>query len=147
MFFFSCPVLRIRIRVPMLFWPRDPGWIKNQDPGWTFRIIFARAWKQFLGLKILKFFNADPDPWSRISLILYPGSGMEKFESGINIPDSLLSSHSSETLLYVNCAVCGPVLPGMAAGLWLFPWLWVLSCSALGRGMRTVSCTTYVSHQ
>jgi phosphoribosylpyrophosphate synthetase len=25
-------VLRIRIRDPMPFWPRDPGWVKNQDP-------------------------------------------------------------------------------------------------------------------
>ncbi len=43
----------------------------------------------------------------------------------------------------VNCAVRGPVLPGLAAGLWLLPWLWVLPCSALGRGMRPVSCTTF----
>ncbi len=21
-----------RIRAPVLFWPRDPGWVKNQDP-------------------------------------------------------------------------------------------------------------------
>jgi hypothetical protein len=38
-------------------------------------------------LKILKFFDADPDPESGIFLILDSGSGMEKFGSGINIPD------------------------------------------------------------
>jgi hypothetical protein len=43
--------------------------------------------KQFFGLKILKFFDADPDPGSGIFLILDPGPGMEKFGSGINIPD------------------------------------------------------------
>jgi hypothetical protein len=36
-------------------------------------------------LKILKFFNADPG--SVIFLALDPGSGMEKFGSGIIIPD------------------------------------------------------------
>jgi hypothetical protein len=36
--------------------------------------------KQFFGLKILIFFDADPDPGVRIFLTLDPGSG-------INIPD------------------------------------------------------------
>jgi hypothetical protein len=38
-------VLRIRIRDPVLFWPRDPGLVKNQDPdpGWTTWIIFPIA--------------------------------------------------------------------------------------------------------
>jgi hypothetical protein len=32
----SWSVLRIRFRDPVLFWLRDPGWVKNQDPdpGW-----------------------------------------------------------------------------------------------------------------
>jgi hypothetical protein len=34
-------------------------------------------------IKLLKFFDADPDPGSRIFLSLDPGSGMEKFGSGI----------------------------------------------------------------
>jgi hypothetical protein len=37
--------------------------------------------------EILKFFDADPDPGSGIFLNLDPGSGMEKFWSGINILD------------------------------------------------------------
>jgi hypothetical protein len=38
-------------------------------------------------LKLLKFFDAVPDPEFGIILTLDPGSGMEKFGSGINIPD------------------------------------------------------------
>ncbi len=43
---------------------RDRGWKKIwiRDVGRTSQIIFLRAKKQFLGLKILKFFYADPDP-------------------------------------------------------------------------------------
>ena len=41
------------------------------------------------GLKILKFFGADPDPESGTFLTLDPGyvPVMEKFGSGITIPD------------------------------------------------------------
>ncbi len=48
----ACPVLRIRIRDPVPFWPLDPGSgmgkkikirIREPDPGWTFWIIFPRA--------------------------------------------------------------------------------------------------------
>jgi hypothetical protein len=48
---------------------------KNQDPdpGRTSRIIFPSAWKQFFGLKILKLFDADPDPGSGIFFALNPG--------------------------------------------------------------------------
>ncbi len=35
----------------------------------------------------VKLFDADPDPGSGIFLTLDPGSRMEKFGSGINIPD------------------------------------------------------------
>jgi hypothetical protein len=52
---------------------------------------------QFLGLKILILFDADPDPGSgifytldpgsEIFFTLDPGSEIEKFGSGINIPD------------------------------------------------------------
>jgi hypothetical protein len=44
------------------------------------RIIFPRAWKQFFGLKMLKFFDADADPGYGIFFTLDPGSA-------INIPD------------------------------------------------------------
>jgi hypothetical protein len=48
-------------------------------PGSCFR-------EKIFGLKILKFFDADPpDPGSEIFFL--PVSGMEKFGSGINIPD------------------------------------------------------------
>jgi hypothetical protein len=39
---------------------------QDPDPGLTTRIIFPRAYKPILWVKILKFFDADP------------GSGMEK---------------------------------------------------------------------
>jgi hypothetical protein len=41
------------------------------------------AWKQFLKLKILNFFDADPDPGSGIFLTHDPGNGMQKFGSRI----------------------------------------------------------------
>jgi hypothetical protein len=41
-------------------------------------MIFPIFW-----VKILKFFDADPGSWD----LFDPGSGMEKFGSGINIPD------------------------------------------------------------
>ncbi len=71
-------VLRTRIRDLMPFWPLNPGCGlgKNQDPdsasdsGMNKGIIFLKARNKFFGLKILKFFDADPDsgsfwPWIR----------------------------------------------------------------------------------
>jgi hypothetical protein len=55
----------------------------DPNPGSTSRIIFSRAEKQFFGLKILNFFDADPDPGSGIFLTQDAGSGIEKFSSGI----------------------------------------------------------------
>jgi hypothetical protein len=54
----------------------DPELVKNQDPdpGLTSQIIFSRAWKQFFGSKILKFFDADPR--SGVFLTLDLGTGM-----------------------------------------------------------------------
>jgi hypothetical protein len=53
-------------------WIRDPGWvnirIRDEQPGSYFREL---AIKIIFWVKILKFFNGDP------------GSGMEKYESGI----------------------------------------------------------------
>jgi hypothetical protein len=56
---------------------RNRGWVKNQDPdpGLTIRIIFPRALKQFFGVKILNFYDADPG-WRKFG-----------FGIGINIPD------------------------------------------------------------
>jgi hypothetical protein len=45
-----------------------------------------RTEKYFFGLKILKFFDADPDPGS--FLTLEPGSENSDLGYGINIPDS-----------------------------------------------------------
>jgi hypothetical protein len=81
-------MLRIRIRDPVLFdpwiWDPDPGWEKNPDPDPGSRMNipdrFSESLDTVLGLKILKFFDADTDP----------GSGMNKNSdpaSGINIPD------------------------------------------------------------
>jgi hypothetical protein len=62
---------------PIFFYPwiRDTGWkkirIRDEHPGSYFRGLRTI----FLGFKILIFFDADPR------------SGIEKFGSGINIPD------------------------------------------------------------
>jgi hypothetical protein len=45
--------------------------------------MFPSAWKQVFRLKIVKFFDADSDLGSAIFLTLDPGSGMEKFGSGV----------------------------------------------------------------
>ncbi len=74
-------VLRIRIRDPVLLWPLDPGSgigrksasgseIRDEQPG----SYFLELRNHFLGLKYLKFFDADP------------GSGMETVRI-INILD------------------------------------------------------------
>ncbi len=81
----------LRIRGPVPFWPLDLGFgmgkksrsvfmMQDPDPGWTSRIIFTRAWKQFFELKILKFFAADPESFR---------SGIENSDpgSGLNFPD------------------------------------------------------------
>jgi hypothetical protein len=47
----------------------------------------SESLKTIYGLKILKFFEVDPGPGSGIFLTLAPGSGREKFGSGINTPD------------------------------------------------------------
>jgi hypothetical protein len=45
----------------------------------------SESLKTIFWVKILKFFDADPDPGSGIFLTLDPG--WKKFGSGINIPD------------------------------------------------------------
>jgi hypothetical protein len=54
------------------------------------RMIFPRAWKQFFGLIILKFFAVDPRD------LFDPGSGMENFGSGI------LDNHSGYAAMILN---------------------------------------------
>ncbi len=69
------------------FWPLDLGWVKKSRSGSGMNIpdhegsetIFC----EFLGSRMLKFFDADPDPGSGIFL----DPGRKKFGSGINIPD------------------------------------------------------------
>ncbi len=68
-----------RIRDPGsgAFLTLDPGWKKNPDLGSGIRgehlqtLFFPRAYNQFFGLKILKFFDADPG--SGIFLTRDPG--------------------------------------------------------------------------
>jgi hypothetical protein len=62
---------------------RSGSRVRNEHPGSYFRELK----KYFWGLKILKSLCADPDPGSGIFLTLDPVSGMQKFGSGINIPD------------------------------------------------------------
>jgi hypothetical protein len=70
------PVLRIRIRDPVPFWPRDPGWVKNPDRGSGSGIKIpdhisdSESLETIFWVKILKFFDAEANP--------DPGSGMEK---------------------------------------------------------------------
>jgi hypothetical protein len=67
------------LRIRCLFdpWIQDPGWIKKSRSGMKISDIFL--------VKILKFFDANADPG--YGNLFDPGSGMEKFGSGINIPD------------------------------------------------------------
>jgi hypothetical protein len=54
------------------------------------RIIFPRAWKQFLWVNILKFFEADPE-WKKsgsgMEKIRIRNPGWEKIGSEMNIPE------------------------------------------------------------
>jgi hypothetical protein len=52
--------------------------IRDEHPGSYFREIR----NHFLGLKIHKFVDADPDPGTGIYLTLDPGSGMENSDPG-----------------------------------------------------------------
>ncbi len=49
-------------------------------------------------IKILKFFDSNPDPG--IFLTLDPGTGMEKIRSGIDIPDP---QHWYQQVFYIRC--------------------------------------------
>ncbi len=77
------PVLRIRIRDPVPFWPLDPGWVKNSGSGMNNPDhIFECLEKIFLGSNtVLKFFDADPESGTEKIRIWDPG--WKKFGSGI----------------------------------------------------------------
>ncbi len=74
-------VLRIRIRDPVPFWPIDTGsGMGDPDPGWTSRFIIfwvKNIWILWCGSGLR----------SGIWNLFDPGSGMEKFGSGIRISD------------------------------------------------------------
>jgi hypothetical protein len=74
-----------RIRCLFYPWIRDPrsriGKISRSGSGINILDRIPRDEKQFLGLKILKLFDADPG--SGIFLTLDPGLKMGKFGSGI----------------------------------------------------------------
>jgi hypothetical protein len=69
----TVPVLRIRIRCFLDPCIRDGSRIRDEQP----KSLFWELRKSFFGLKILKFFDVDPDPGWKNS---HPGSG-------INTPD------------------------------------------------------------
>ncbi len=82
-------LLRIRIRDPVTFWPRDPGWVESQHPdpgsGMNNPDHISRALKPFFWVKILKFF--DVDPGSGLETVRIRDPGWKKVGSGINITD------------------------------------------------------------
>ncbi len=55
-----------------------PGWVKNHDPdlgsGMNIPDHISESLETIFGLKILKFFDVDPDPGSGV--FLTPASGM-----------------------------------------------------------------------
>jgi len=71
---------------------RDTGWVKIQDPdpgsgsGMNIPDHISESLETiYLGLKILKFFEAEQDQGSGIFSTMDPG--WKKFGSGIKIPD------------------------------------------------------------
>ncbi len=66
----------MRMRDPVPFWPRDPGWVKIKVPSGHIPDHIFKSLETIFGLKTLKFFDADSDP-----------PGWKKFGSGIDIPN------------------------------------------------------------
>ncbi len=121
-------LVRIRIRgsVPLKFRSGSSSgsyyrrWKPSRwDPGWTPRILFLRTWYKFFGLKILKLFYTDPDPWPWILSTLDLGFGMEKIASGI------LDKHPGSTTLV--CIMYRRYLYGSGSGIsktcWIYIWI------------------------
>jgi hypothetical protein len=61
--------------------------IPDPESGMNIPDHFSGSFETVLMLKMLKFFDVDPDPGYGVFLTLDPGFGLEKFRSGINIPD------------------------------------------------------------
>ncbi len=64
-------------------------WIRDEKKslsgsGMNIPDYFSESLETVCGLKILKFFDADPDPGSGILLTFDPGSGLEKVGFDIN---------------------------------------------------------------
>ncbi len=66
------------------FFTPGSGMVKKSRSGMNILYHFSESLEKALRAKKLKFY--DVDPGSGIFLALDPGSGMEKFGSGINIP-------------------------------------------------------------
>ncbi len=83
-------ILVFRIRGIFDSWILDPGWVKNQDQdqGWKSRNYISESLKTIFRVKMLKFFDADPES----GIFFGPGSGMKKIGFVINIPVSQQSS-------------------------------------------------------
>jgi hypothetical protein len=81
---------------------RSRSGIRDEHP----RLYFRELRKQFLGLKILKFFEADPDPGSGIILTLDPGYTSRKHNTG-QIPHTFFYSskipHNENSLIKKDC--------------------------------------------
>jgi hypothetical protein len=75
--FFQCCGSGSGIRCLFEPWIRDTEWVKNQDPdpesGMNIPDYISESVETIFGLKILKFFDADPNPGSGIVLNLDPG--------------------------------------------------------------------------
>ncbi len=76
------------IRDPVPFWPLDPGWVESQHPDPGSRIqdeqpgsYFLELRNHFFGVKILKFFDADPG--SGMETVRIRDPGWKKVGSGI----------------------------------------------------------------
>jgi hypothetical protein len=69
----------------------------------------SESLETIFGLKILKFFDADPDPGTGI--FFNPVFGMKKFGSGMNIPDPqqcYAECFSTRVLCAGTGSMCGP---------------------------------------
>jgi hypothetical protein len=79
-----------RIRNPVIFLNPGTGIEKNRNRDEHPESYFRGLSKKFLGWKYLNIFHfsvADPDPGYSAFLTLDAGSGKEKSDPGLNIPD------------------------------------------------------------
>ncbi len=68
----------------MLFWPRNPGWEKNPDPGSGMNIPdqISESFETIFKVKNTRILWCGSGSRIRDLVTLDPGSGMEKFGSG-----------------------------------------------------------------